>query len=58
MATRSLRLRLKDMEKACVYLMDARARPSLIDLESDEETWWAIERAFEILSEASRHLPP
>ncbi len=58
MATRPLRLRLTDMEKACAYLMDARTRPLLLDTESHEETWWAVERAFEILSEASRHLPP
>jgi uncharacterized protein with HEPN domain len=58
MARRPLRLRFKDLEKACHYLLAARARPVSIEDKATEETWWAIERAFEILSEASRHLPP
>lgn len=57
MAPRSLRSRLLDMERACIYLADRRAHPDVFDINADEATWWAIERAFEILSEASRHLP-
>lgn len=57
MAHRSLRSRLLDMERACVYRIDRRARSEVFEINADEATWWAIERAFEILSEASRHLP-
>lgn len=57
MATHSLIPRLTDMIEAIARIRSVIAETSLEAFETDWQKRWLVERGFEILSEASRHLP-
>ncbi len=58
MASRSLLPRLTDIVEAIARIRHTLANVSLETFEDDWESRWLVERGVEIVSEASRHLPP
>lgn len=50
-------LRLADIKERIGYIRDLLAAKSLEQLEGDVQAGAALERFFEVISEASRHLP-
>lgn len=58
MALPSLIPRLTDIIQAITLIRSELANVSMAAFESDIRKKWLIERGIEIISEASRHLPP
>jgi uncharacterized protein with HEPN domain len=58
MAKRSAALRLDDMIEAAARVREVLGDLSIEALEADWQRHWLLQRGIEIISEASRHLPP
>ena len=58
MAKRSVELRLGDMIEAAERVRAVMADLTLDAFEADWQRHWLVQRGVEIISEASRHLPP
>jgi uncharacterized protein with HEPN domain len=58
MAKRSAALRLDDMIEAAERVREVLGDLSTEALEADWQRHWLLQRGIEIISEASRHLPP
>jgi uncharacterized protein with HEPN domain len=55
---RSLAPRLTDIVEAAERIRGLTDKSSLAEFESDWQMKWVVERGLEIISEASRYLPP
>ncbi len=58
MPKRSVILRLEDMTEAVGRVRDVLGDLSVEAFEADWQKHWLVQRGIEIISEASRHLPP
>ncbi len=58
MAKRSVALRLGDMIEAAQRVRAVMDDITLDEFEADWQRHWLVQRGVEIISEASRHLPP
>ncbi len=58
MAKRSVTLRLDDMIEAAGRVQAVLGNLTLDAFEADWQRHWLVQRGIEIISEASRHLPP